>query len=359
MFSPADAKYIDGVVELHAQLNTAYRAAHKIASRYIPLSVSEINRYYNTGTFRVFVDSKDDREIYAPLKAYFIFGGYICRFLPITIELAALYPVRDLTGWDDSSKRQGLSSEELATMGIFDEELLFSLKKDSRVSYPLYNISEKNHPFDDWTKKLDDIGQPFLTFADIQSLSSFPLPNHILSSQYSLVGIQHYAPLTKLRKEIDCVLYAELSNPHDPCAIKVLRWFPQKRDEVQEKKLNIFLAKERLKRVQRNIIKYTDIMLETNGRVDYIDAGLRNYKQKESELKKIIDSENYVGDYFFELGYVSRQESSSLHSFMVENNSRILFGKCKDGRIAITGGINFLIDSEYNLPFCLSNLTIE
>lgn len=358
MFSPADAQYIDGVVELHAQLNAAYRAAHKIASRYIPLSVSEINRYYNTGTFRVFVDSRDDREIYAPLKAYFIFGRYICRFLPVIIELAALYPVRDLTGWDDSSKREGLSSEDLATIGIFDEVLLFSPKKDSRVSYPLYNISEKNHSCV-WEEILDDIGLPFFTFDDIQSLRSFPIPNHILSSQYSLVGIQHYAPLTKLRREIDCVLYAELSNPHDPCAIKVLRWFPQKRDEVQEKKLNTFLAKERLKRVQRNIIKYTDIMLETSGRIDYCDTGLRNYRQKESELKKTIDLEDYVGDYFFELGYVSRQENSSLHSFMIENNSRILFGKCKDGRIVITGGINSLIDSEYNLPFCISNLTIE
>ena len=358
MFSPADAQYIDGVVELHAQLNAAYRAAYKIASRYIPLPVTEINRYYDTGTFRVFVDSKDDREIYTPLKAYFIFGRYICRFLPVTIELAALYPVRDLTGCDDSNKRKGLSSEDLATIGLFDEVLLFSPKEDSRVSYPLYNISEKNQS-SVWETKLDDIGLPFFNFSDIQSLSLFPLPDYILSSQYSLVGIQHYAPLTKLNKEIDCVLYAEISNPHDPCAIKVLRWFPQKRNEVQEKKLNAFLAKERLKRVQRSIIKYTDIMLEASGRIDYCDTGLRNYRQKESELKKTIDSEDYVGDYFFELCYVSRQENSSLHSFMVENNSRILFGKCKDGRIVITGGINSLIDSEYNLPFCLSNLTIE
>ncbi len=36
MFSPADAQYIDGVVELHAQLNAAYRAAYKIASLSCP-----------------------------------------------------------------------------------------------------------------------------------------------------------------------------------------------------------------------------------------------------------------------------------------------------------------------------------
>ena len=61
---------------------------------------------------------------------------------------------------------------------------------------------------------------------------------------------------------------------------------------------------------------------------------------------------------FFELGYISKDENAKLHEFMVENESRILFGKIKENKIAIIGGVNIFSEYEFSYPLCIANIPL-
>lgn len=354
MFSPAPASYIDGVKALHEKLYKAYLEAYKIASKVLPLPISEKCRFEGSNSFRIFIDSSKSEGIY-DIKGYFIFGKFICRFLPVSIEPAALFPVRDLSGWDDKDKRKGLDSIDIMGLSGFGDTILyFTRKSDSRVSFPLFNITESDFKL---TAKLDDVGLPYY-FNDIESLKIIDVPENLLESKYSLVGTQYYAPQSKTKKNCYCVLFAELNNQYDSKAIKVLRWFPQNRTETIEQRLEISKAIKALDRVQHRIRKMTDIMLENTGRIDYSDYSLTSAKSKEAEYKKIISTQNCVGDIFFEMGHISRNHNSELHQFMVENDSRLLFGKIEDNTISIMGGISYFLSSDFSFPLCLTRFNI-
>ena len=358
MLSPAPASYIDGVKALHGKLNKFFVDAKRIASMVIPLSELDKQRYNVDHSFRIYVDSSQC-GIARDIKGYYIYGKYICRFLPVTIEPAALFPVRDLSGWDDKDNRKGLTAADILGIPLGDEILCFRYKSNSRVSYPLFDITELESSFVqecEAYKTLDDIGVPYFDFSDINSLKVIEnIPSHFLESTYSLVGIKYYAPFTKSSQEFFCVLFAELNNPHDTNAIKVLRWFPYKRDEAISQNTEMAKAEMALSQVQHRIIKLTDLMLEYS---ELIDVSLRRAKSREAKYKKILSDKKYLGDIFFELGYITREQNSGLHQFMVDNDSRLLFGKIKNNSITIIGGVSMFRTSDYKLPSCLTSLNI-
>ena len=361
MISPAPASYIDGVKNLHEKLNKFFIDANRIASMVIPLSESDKKRYDVDNSFRVYVDSSKCK-VASDIKGYYIYGRYICRFLPVSIEPAALFPVRDLSGWDDKDKRRGLAAADILGMPIADEVLCFRYKTDSRVSYPLFNITELASSFiqeGEAHKTLDDIGMPYYDFSDVNALKIVEtIPSHFLESNYPLVGIKYYAPFTKSNQECFCVLFAELNNQYDTNAIKVLRWFPYNRDEAIVHSTEIQKAEVALSRVQRQIVKMTDLMLEWSGHIDNYDVGLINAKSRESKYKKILSEKKYLGDTFFELGYIAKEQNTTLHKFMVENDSRLLFGKVINNSITIMGGVSMFRNYDYKLPSCLTGLNI-
>ena len=163
MLSPASPIYIDGVKQLHQQLDSAYIKAFHIASKFLPLPISEFNRTIDNHSFRIFVETSQN-EMDSKVKGFFIFGHFICRFLPILIEPAALFPVVDFSGWDDKSKRLGIELGDIRLGFIDNSVLFFSSKKDSRVSFPLFNISIQDSHFskdEEPFKKFDDVGLPF------------------------------------------------------------------------------------------------------------------------------------------------------------------------------------------------------
>ena len=106
----------------------------------------------------------------------------------------------------------------------------------------------------------------------IDKLRCIDIP--FVGDTYTLVGENYHAKHTT-KNHIECVLFAETDNEHDVNAIKVLRWFPKKRSSETMNLSNLF----------------------------------------------------------FDLGYISRNENEDLHNFMVNNQSRILFGKIINGKI--------------------------
>ena len=127
----------------------------------------------------------------------------------------------------------------------------------------------------------DDVGMPFTTFGDMKELAIVDIPEPFLSAKYTLVGKKYYAPYT--REAFDCVLFAMTDNEFDSKAIKVLRRF---------KKL-----------------------------WDFQKSGMLNDTQG--------------GNDFFELGFISRNENSALHDFMITNNCRILFANGQGDTITL------------------------
>ena len=91
-------------------------------------------------------------------------------------------------------------------------------------------------------------------------------------------------------------------------------------------------------------------MLEMTGSIDQNDVSLQNLRAKIQELKEIIANENSHGDMFFELGYIARTDNSELHNFMIDNSSRLLFGKIENDKISLLGGIKFFFDNDFNFP---------
>lgn len=296
-------EFIDGVVELHSQLNTVFGKATKIANKLIgtpiPTEQSQVK-------FSVFVDFSNqfptDR-----IKGYFMTKNQILRFLPIVFDKALLFPVSD-HGAGYFKHRRGISIKEIdesllnKSMGI----ITFSPIRDME-SPILYNCSQITLYDSSSNIIRDDIGKPIYQFPDIDYISIIDLPIDILTNKYTLVGRNHYVPFTT-DSEINCVLFAQLDNDYDTKAIKVMRWFPSPKDE-------------------------------------------------ESDLK--LDLESYEGSIFFELGYVSARENTSLHKYMIENNSRLLFGTIKDSVIRIDGGVKIFQTNGFKYPRCLFNIKLK
>lgn len=145
----------------------------------------------------------------------------------------------------------------------------------------------------------DDIGD--LSFPDgecMPFLRMASVPAHIKDRAYTLVGVNYKAPYSSTKGQ-PCILIAQNNNPHDSQAIEVCRWFPSK--------ISSFTVKN----------KDGVLQWDTEG----IDGGIYGW------------------------GFVSRQENSDLHDYMVSSGSWILFGQTDNlGRIRILGGIEQFVE---------------
>lgn len=302
--------YVDGVVKLHELLSSTSQEAYYIAQQCVPGLSDNIDC---NETITVFVDFKEEQPENA-LKGYFVFDRILFRFLTITFDYALLFPIKDHDTFD-----------KFTNTGIS----LSDIEKMKRARRPLC-ISFSTFPADRGTPKLfrkiqalpltgyegdlagtspiiDEVGLPFTAIEEIKELRLIDIPQHLSSVQYTLVGKQYYAPYTT-DKESYCVLFAMQYNEHDCNAIKVLRWFPISRQCALDSKL---------------------------------------------------DEEVNWGDIFYELGYISRYENAELHSFMLSENTPLLFAKKLDNKISIIGGVKIFFDNDFGYPTCLLKIPVK
>lgn len=302
-FSPI---FVDGVIQLHQQLHEAFMSAAKIANKILGVSLPKESSI----GFSIFIDPAENLPLNNTIKGYFMTKKKIMRFLPIEFDCAVLFPVSN-HGFGEFKKGKGITYTELVQ--ILKQNIPFKI-----AFRPIAAIEEHNFysshfmhrsPF---TSKGfipidDDFGNIVCDFPDIQCLKIVDVPDDILNKSYSLVGKQYYSPYTT-DNETYCVLFAQLDNEFDSDAIQVLRWIPANKGEELDQQLGLNL----------------------NG-----------------------------GDVFFEMGHISRQENTALHSFMVDNDSRLLFGKKTGDKISILGGVKIFQTNNLKYPRCLYNIKLK
>lgn len=143
----------------------------------------------------------------------------------------------------------------------------------------------------------DDIGKCFNGFSKSSHLLNDSISENLLKESYPLTGTAYYAPYSK-KSGIYCVLYAQLDNPHDSNAVKVLRWFPGNKNEI-----------------------------------DPISHSL------------------------YELGFIARGSNIELHNEMCRSGNSFLFGKIERSKVKIIGNAKEFTRSgklgDYCLPYVL------
>lgn len=310
MLKLPQSSYLNGIIKLHGAFEKAARQALNISLKYIPQDDAYIKRMsYNSQYLngRLLVDFSQEQPQNA-LKGYFIFGGkhgVVHRFLSIIIEYPFFFPVFDYGKNVELCK--GIKYSDIEKMIIAKKPVIFLYR-------PINVLSDKKLVFfrmiaysnieNNVIAPKDDVGMPFCTFTDIPKLGLEDIPETLLAQEYTAVGINHYVPYST-EEESYCVLFAQLDNPYDNHAIKLLRWFPQ----------------------NRNFNTYQD--------------------------------KCFWGDVFYEMGYVSRNENMELYQFMTSNKSRILFGKKTGNKVILLGGVKMFQNLDFRFPKCLSNITIE
>lgn len=272
-------------------IHEAFASAWEQIQKFYRLEIDPLYCESSSGTFI----AELDRNSHVVLLN-FVIKGNVLRHGSVTVDLIFFSPIVNQNTGEIIS--EGIKMEELLEMQwgnvIFSFRLHNSLK-DSVVLYRLFKRKidfSKNHI-------LDDLGEVWVKKDAIDALRVSSIPSKYLI-EYELVGTSYHAKYTKTT-ELDCVLFAETDNPHDLCAIKVLRWFPEVRVDNQ------------------------------------------------ISLK---------GHLFFHLGYIRRTQNSELHNYMVENSCRILFAKCHNSKINIKGGIKCLGEENLYYPSCLINIPV-
>lgn len=340
----AAPKYIDGIYQLHAKLYKFFMDAKRIASMVLPKNTDEADKCYRIYINHSLCDS------FSNIKGYYIYDNFICRFLPISIEPAALFPVRAINYRNnDEYNTIGLTSDNVLGLSIYDSILNFSQKK-FHYPYYLFNCELESLQFSrsELNNKLDDVGLPFLNFSDINKLKQIIIPQPIKESTYRLKGTKDNAPFSKLNALCYCVLYAELNNN----AIKVLRWFPSKRDDAIKNFAEYHNAQRMIKNLKSRINQIEQCPYYSS----YYDD-IQRFNDKISLYEKFLP--NHIGDYFFELGYLANYNNTNeLYQFMIKNDARLLFGKIINNTIKITGSISIFLSSELKYPACISNIKI-
>ncbi len=302
----ASPDIVDGIEKLHAQLHEEYLKAMQIANNL--LGVSKLNPLRHEA-FSIFVDFSEPQPANS-LRGFFMSRKKIMRFLPVEFDYALLFPVHN-HGDGDFEMAHGISYAEIKEAINKRERVGLVFRSipaiENKVLYSVDFWTSKKMTFAPLEKMLDDVGLPYSNFSDIDSLSLIDIPRELCSQSYSLVGKQHYAPYTT-DEECHCVLFAQKDNEYDTNTIKVLRWFPVK---------------------------------------------------KGIEIDQLLGIQEDGGDLFFEMGYISREENGDLHDFMMNTNSRILFGISVDNKISITGGVKQFMDNEFKYPRCLYNIKLK
>lgn len=301
-------RFITGIESLHQQLYEAHLKGAQIANRLLGTPKPEKDKLT---TFHIFVDFAETQPE-NKIKGYFSTKYTVLRFLPIEFDVSLLFPVVN-HGGGTFRKAPGVLYEDVKNAKYERIKTFYRFLpiralqiEHNKILYNIKNVTDSTLSSFSQTIQLDDIGCPFSRFPDLKELALVNINPEIQNNKYSIVGKQFYAPLTK-SNDIDCVLFAELDNPYDANAIKVLRWFPVKKGKELEQRLGI----------------------EPQG-----------------------------GDVFFELGYISREENSDLHKLMIESRSRILFGKMSNDSISITGGVKIFQTNDIKYPKCLYNINL-
>ena len=384
MIIRVEPEYIDGIKELHTQLDFACKDAYQMSKKYILFSKATSDMVLNQHIFKIFVDFSEEQPENA-VKGYFVFGHNIIRFASVVLDYAVLFPVCNHSGGDDKENREGITYAEILEMKRNRNKVFikFSPKEDSRIKEPLYVAEYRIHTRA--SARLDDIGKPFIVFDDVKSLKICNIPEQLTTNKYTLAGKQYYAPYST-SKEMYCALFAQTNNEYDENAIKVLRWFPISRAEAAKERQEIEEAKEKLQRQEKNYLRMLK-MTRSNDQYDaylqrpesfirpvnesiylrkkkmtrsndQFDAYLQRSKAVIQELKESIANANSHGNMFFELGYIARTDNSELHKFMIENSSRLLFGKIENDKISLLGGIKIFFDNDFNFPASLIKIPI-
>lgn len=298
--------YVDGVVKLHTQLHEAFLQASKLANTVlgIPLPSKDSLR-----GFSIYVDFSEPHPE-NKFKGYFMSKNIILRFLPIEFDYALLFPIRN-HGDGLFREGKGITYDEIIQAANKRQPLKIIFRPISAIEdnifySPHFSLKSTFAPAG-IAAISDDFGNIVYNFPDIDCLKVIDIPETYIERDYTLVGKQFYAPYTT-NKESDCVLFAQLNNEHDDHAIKVLRWVPSK---------------------------------------------------KGVEIEQILGMKPDGGDVFFEMGYISRTENTELHAFMVNNKSRLLFGKKVDDKITIVGGVKIFESNDLKYPKCLYNIDLK
>lgn len=202
--------------------------------------------------------------------------------------------------------RSGITYDKILKSKRNQDVVLFNFMRIEYEDSPLYSTSMMTDFLSRYADKIDDVGQLYFP-TDLTDLSVIDIPKAYTERSYTLVGKIYSSPYVT-EGEAYCVLFAQFDNEYDSNAIKVLRWFP----------------------VQKGI-----------------------------EAEQMMGLEPDGGDVFFELGHISRQENSKLHSFMVENHSRLLFGKKEGNSIILLGGVKMFKSNDLKYPRCLYNIALK
>ncbi len=294
--------FVDGVKKLHAQLFDAYEKASKMTEHIIgiPLKMDE-----EDSSFSIFVDFGENQD-YNRIKGYFIHKSRILRFLPIEFDKALLYPVRNHRYGSDQTEWKGISEKRIKELQDEKEVVTIRFSLIREIESPkLFMSSIFKSSFG--RSFSDDLGKLKYLFPEISELRLVDIPEKFSTANFTLVGKQYYAPFTT-KEDAYCVLYAEINNEYDSNAIKVLRWLPNKKG------------------------------IECDQRMGFEKDG---------------------GDVFFELGYISRQENSELHEFMVSNGAQLLFGTMKENEISILGSVKIFQTNDLKYPRCLYKISLK
>lgn len=298
--------YVDGVVKLHAQLHEAFLQASKLANTVLGIPMPSKDSLRG---FSIYVDFSIPHPE-NKFKGYFMSKKTILRFLPIEFDYALLFPIRN-HGDGLFKEGKGIKYDEIIQavnkrqplkiifrpIAAIEDNILFNSHFHHKSTFVSAGIAAIS----------DDLGNIVYNFPDIDCLKVIDIPKKYIESEYTLVGKQYYAPYTT-NNESDCVLFAQLDNEHDEKAIKVIRWVPSK---------------------------------------------------KGIEVDQTLGMAPDGGDIFFEMGYISRSENAELHTFMVNNKSRLLFGKKVGDKITIVGGVKIFESNDLKYPKCLYNIDLK
>ena len=217
---------VDGVKELHLQLDRAYEKALKLHDELLGRSENIVNG----NSIKILVDFSENQSV-EKIEGHFYIENTICRFLPT-----------DNHDCEDKESNPGISFAQITEYRQNKDVVSFRFIKRLDSDTPLYNIRGRNLSKSDSSlqKIKDDIGIKFDKFSDVESLALIDIPDEFLSRKFTLVGTRYYAPYTTLDNKY-CVLFAELDNEYDNNAIKVLRWIPTKKTMLADKDSGIVL----------------------------------------------------------------------------------------------------------------------
>jgi hypothetical protein len=287
--------FVDGVKMLHSQLNAVDENSSKLLKEILGISNISLLFYFER------VDQQQDLK----LKGYRYSNGTVMRFLPIELDYAVVFPVMDHCSRTIFS--EGITYKELIHKINSNNSFWIIFRRCRNTDIPIYKSMFPKENGRWKLEILDDFGNIVSKFPDIDSLAIIDVPYKYISRTYTLVDKQHYAPYTTLCESY-CVLFAELCNKSDANAIKVLRWLP-----------------------------------------------IEKFPGNKQQLRNTVHK---GADVFFEMGYISRHENTELHRFMVENHSRILFGKKIGDEIIIMGSVKIFLSNNFRYPKCLYNIKL-